>query len=184
MVQAVILSSLLAACVALCLLLASRLRGALASPLRRAQGSTDRRDGFGGVREVSANPVPTLPMAGAAPSPRVEVALPARPPRPVETPPAGTMPAETMPAETMHAQTLPAQTLPAQTMPAARTPMRSSGSTGTGSTGTGSTGTGSTGTGSTGTGGARNNGFARFTGPSAIQPRASGRAPDAAPART
>ena len=57
MVQAVILSSLIAACVALCLLLAVRLRRAPAS---------NRRDGLGGAGQTLPAPAPTLPTAGAA----------------------------------------------------------------------------------------------------------------------
>jgi hypothetical protein len=69
MVQAVILSSLMAACVALCLLLVVHLRRTPAS---------NRRDGLGGVRETLQEPAPTLPTAGAA----------------VATPPAVTVPAQ------------------------------------------------------------------------------------------
>jgi hypothetical protein len=58
MVRELILSSLMAACVALGLLLILR--------LRRAHGSNDRHDGFGGIRETPTAPTPTPPAAGAA----------------------------------------------------------------------------------------------------------------------
>ena len=57
MVQAVILSSVVAAGIVLCLL--------LISGLRRAHRA-DRPDGPSGVREVRAVPAPPLPTAGAA----------------------------------------------------------------------------------------------------------------------
>jgi hypothetical protein len=67
-----ILSSLMAACVALCLLLILR--------LRRAHGSNDRHDGFGGIRETPTAPTPTLPAAGAALATSPPIAVPAEQP--------------------------------------------------------------------------------------------------------
>jgi len=69
MVRAVILSSLMAACVALCLLLILR--------RRRAHGPNDRRDGFGGIRETPTAPTPTLPAAGAALATSPPITVPA-----------------------------------------------------------------------------------------------------------
>jgi hypothetical protein len=78
MVRAVILSSLMAACVALCLILVLR--------LRRAHGSNDRHDGFGGIRQTPTAPTPTLPAAGAALATARPIVVPAERPAQLTAP--------------------------------------------------------------------------------------------------
>jgi hypothetical protein len=78
MVRAVILSSLMAACVALCLLLILR--------LNRPHGSNDRRDGLGGIRETPTAPSPILPTAGAALATAAPIVVPAERPAQLTAP--------------------------------------------------------------------------------------------------
>jgi hypothetical protein len=109
MVQAVILSSFAVACTTLFLLLVPR-------PWW-PRGSTDRRDGFGGTREMRSTPLPDLPPAGGARTVPPAVAVPAPtlasvPPAPV--PPASVPLASVPPASEMAAE-VPVVTAPAAT---------------------------------------------------------------------
>jgi hypothetical protein len=102
MVQAVILSSFAVACTTLFLLLVPR-------PWR-LRGSTDRRDGFGGTREVRSTPLPDLPPAGGARTAPPAVAVPA--PALASVPPGSVPPASLPPGSVLHAEAAPV-TVPA-----------------------------------------------------------------------